>query len=213
MCEELEAARIDFVELSGGTYEDMRFRHDGISSQGRGTRREAFFAKVSSSKNSPNVKVNPISSIQFAEKIVPSLKKTTPYITGGFCSAVGMADAVRSRACAGIGIARPAASDPYLPAEIIVGKVGGATENKLPDENFGIQILAAGVQMEAIAQGNPPFDWSDPEELARFEKAAQIYSERINEAKEKGIILAGYFVLDPLRANIDHPGRLHCHVL
>ena len=93
------------------------------------------------------------------------------------------------------GIARPACSDPYLPASIISGKVSGVTEDKLPPGDFGLQVMAAGVQMEAIARGEPVFDLSDPKALSRFGEAAKVFQKRTAEDAGKGVISAGYFVL------------------
>jgi len=176
LCKELEAMEMDFVELSGGTYEEIRFKHNDSDLRESTKKRESFFS-------------------EFAEMITPSLTKTVPYVTGGFCSAAGMAEAIRSGTCAGVGIARPACSDPYLPADIISGKVGGATENKLPPGDFGIQLVAAGVQIQSIGRGEPIFDLSDPKALSRFGDAAQAFQKRMVEDMGKGVVSAGYFTL------------------
>ena len=97
-----------------------------------------------------------------------------------------MADAIRSGACAGVGLGRPAGSDPLLPAEIVQGKVSGATENKLPPHDFGQQLLATGIQMEAIARGKPVFDLSDPKALSRFAETAQAYHKKQAESVVNG---------------------------
>jgi hypothetical protein len=127
--------------------------------------------------------------------ITPSLTKTVPYVTGGFRSAAAMADAIRSGTCAGIGLARPAGSDPHLPTDLAAGKVGGATLSKLPVGDFGIQALAAGAQMEAIASGEPVFDLSDPKTLYRFGEAAKAFKEEMIGNMSKGVINPGFFVL------------------
>ncbi|KAG8688904.1 hypothetical protein FRC09_012679 [Ceratobasidium sp. 395] len=176
LCKELEALRVDFVELSGGTYEKLAFNHDVTKSRDSTKKREAFFA-------------------EFAEKITPSLTKTIPFVTGGFLTAAGMAEAVRTGSCVGVGIARPACSDPYLPAEIISGMVPGATEVKLPHDDFGLHILAAGALMEALGRGEPVFDLSDPKVLTRFNEAVRVFYKETTENTSKGIIKAGYFVL------------------
>ena len=46
LCKELEAMKLDFVELSGGTYEDLRFRRDDSDTRESTKKREAFFSKV-----------------------------------------------------------------------------------------------------------------------------------------------------------------------
>lgn len=65
LCVQLQEAKVDFVELSGGTYEELEFSHKREST----IKREAFF-------------------FEFAKLITPALdeKKTLVYLTGGFRS-------------------------------------------------------------------------------------------------------------------------------
>ncbi|CAE6501084.1 unnamed protein product [Rhizoctonia solani] len=176
LCKLLEAMGIDFVELSGGTYEESGFRHADSAPRESTLQRESFFAV-------------------FAQQITPRLKKTVVYVTGGFRSATAMAEAVRSGACAGVGFGRPAGSDPILPSEIIQGAVTGATEMQISPHDFGLGSLATGVQMEAIARGKPVIDLSDPNELVRFKDAAQAHNQKQQENLEKGIIDPRFFYL------------------
>ncbi|KLU93055.1 hypothetical protein MAPG_11994, partial [Magnaporthiopsis poae ATCC 64411] len=60
LCAALDKHGFDFVELSGGTYEEMGFKHHRESSK----KREAFF-------------------LDFADAIAPELTKTKCYVTGG----------------------------------------------------------------------------------------------------------------------------------
>ncbi|KAH7323339.1 NADH oxidase [Rhizoctonia solani] len=177
LCKELEAMRIDFVELSGGTYEELGWKHNESAPRESTKRREAFFAT-------------------FAKEITPGLTKTIPYLTGGFRSASGMAEAIRSGICKGIGIARPAGSDPLLPVEIIQGRVGGATDVKLPPEDIVTTILATGVQMESMARGRPVVDLSNPKEVLRFKDAARAHHEKKVARLLQGVVDPGYFVLE-----------------
>lgn len=62
-CRRLESKEVDFVELSGGTYEDISLEHKSESS----AKREAYF-------------------LQFAKLVSPVLTRTLPYLTGGFRS-------------------------------------------------------------------------------------------------------------------------------
>src|ERR1700742_4426601 len=100
LCLKLEEARVDFVDLSGGTFEARAFEHKKQSTIAR----EAYF-------------------IEFAELIRPLLKKTKVYVTCGFRTSAGMVAAVQEGACDGIGIGRPLAAEPYLVKEILGGKV------------------------------------------------------------------------------------------
>ncbi|KAK9259454.1 hypothetical protein V1519DRAFT_469351 [Lipomyces tetrasporus] len=73
LCRMLEEATFDFVELSGGTYQAMAFKHERESTR----KREAFF-------------------LEFADMIVPALQKTKTYITGGFKTLSGMLDVLKT---------------------------------------------------------------------------------------------------------------------
>ncbi|QRW17443.1 NADH:flavin oxidoreductase/NADH oxidase [Rhizoctonia solani] len=159
LCLELEALNLDFVELSGGNYEKW------IAST-KTTRQE-------------------IVQSAFSEAIVPHLTKIIPYVTGGFRSAAGMADAVRAGSCAGIGLGRPATSDPYLPKEIISGEVSGATLSRLPPGDFWAQGEASGSQEESIARGFPVFDLSDPEVAANYLKRTTEFHQQMELDFEK----------------------------
>ena len=106
ICLKLEQARVDFVDLSGGTFEGRAFEHKKESTKAR----ESYF-------------------IEFAEMIRPLLKKTKVYVTGGFRTASGMSQAVKDGACDGVGIGRPLGAEPYLCKEILEGRVTGALEN------------------------------------------------------------------------------------
>ncbi|KXT17524.1 hypothetical protein AC579_3227 [Pseudocercospora musae] len=103
LCVKLEEARLDFIDLSGGTSEGRAFEHKKESTNN-------YF-------------------IEFAELIRPLLQKTKPYMTGGFRTASGMVRAIEDGATDGIGIGRPLGAEPFLCKEILEGKVTGAIEN------------------------------------------------------------------------------------
>ena len=121
LCAELERARFDYVELSGGTYQSLAFEHRRESTR----RREAYF-------------------LEFADMIVPRLRNTTKaYVTGGFRTASAMVEALRT--VHGVGLARPAASEFDLPKKILHDGVSGAIRSP-DDDDFGTTLLAAGTQ-------------------------------------------------------------------
>ncbi|KAB5589057.1 hypothetical protein CTheo_7499 [Ceratobasidium theobromae] len=176
LCQELEVMKLDFVELSGGNYEKwIAFDQEYIPRDST-KRRESFFTEASM-------------ALFIMNQIVP-------YVTGGFRSAAGMADAVRAGSCAGIGLGRPATSDPYLPAEIISGKATGATFNRLPLGDYWIQGEASGSQEESIARGIPIFDLSDPAVVKGFSQTAAAFRDDKLVNVEKGIVKAGFIVVE-----------------
>ena len=101
----LAAAGIDLIEISGGTYEapamtGVRVEKTPIKESTR--QREAYF-------------------LEFAEKARATVK-TPLAVTGGFRSAKGMADAIRSGAVDMVGLARILAIEPDVPNRLLSGK-------------------------------------------------------------------------------------------
>jgi 2,4-dienoyl-CoA reductase-like NADH-dependent reductase (Old Yellow Enzyme family) len=153
LCLRLEEVGIDFLDLSGGTFEGRAFEHKKESTKAR----EAYF-------------------IEFAEAIRPMLKKTVLYVTGGFRTASGMASAIRSGACDGIGLGRPLGAEPYLCKEILEGRVSGAIENFIP---LPKNTQATGSQLHQIGLGDRLIsDWSDEEEVKRWLDKDKMEEER-----------------------------------
>ncbi|TFK53606.1 FMN-linked oxidoreductase [Heliocybe sulcata] len=137
MVERLEAARVDLIELSGGTYETSAFEHKKEST----IRREGFF-------------------VEFADRMRPHLKQSVLCVTGGFRNVGPMADAITRNTCQIIGLGRPLCAEPDLPKKILERQVTGAKENVLP---FQLQIVAAVLQIHAIAENASVYDVSTKE--------------------------------------------------
>ena len=167
----LEEARVDFVDLSGGTFEARAFEHKKESTKSR----EAYF-------------------IEFAEQLRPLLKKTKVYVTGGLRTAGGMVKAVRGGACDGVGLGRPLAAEPYLCKEILEGKVTGAIENYVP---LPMNTQSSGTQLQQCGHGEDAIsDWSVESEVKRWIEANEIEAKR----KEKLLPLvdsSGYPYITP----------------
>jgi hypothetical protein len=98
-----------------------------------------------------------------------------------------MAEAIRDGACAGVGLGRPAGSDPSLPNDIIQQKVAGATKMRFSPDDFTLSMLATGIQMLELAQGQSIIDLSDPQELSRFEEFVPRYLQEQTQKLEKGV--------------------------
>ncbi|MDB5100704.1 MAG: oxidase [Cyanobacteria bacterium RYN_339] len=97
----LEAAGVDLMEISGGTYE----RPVMMGAQRASTReREAYF-------------------LDFAERARTAVR-TPLMLTGGFRTALGMGAALESGAVDVIGLGRPLAIEPDLPARLLNGAEG-----------------------------------------------------------------------------------------
>lgn len=121
MVVELENHGFDYVELSGGTYQELAFEHKRESSK----QREAFF-------------------LDFADSIVPRLTKTKAYVVGGLRTVSAMVEALKT--VHGVSLGRPSAHEFDFPKKVLEGGVKSAIETKLPEQDFGITNLAAGVQ-------------------------------------------------------------------
>jgi 2,4-dienoyl-CoA reductase-like NADH-dependent reductase (Old Yellow Enzyme family) len=123
LCVELEQHAMDFVELSGGTYESLGFSYKRESTK----QREAFF-------------------LEFADMIVPQLKKTKVYVTGGLRTTAKMVDALKT--VHGIGFARPVTHEFDFAKKLLEGKVMSAIDNSysIDEQDFGASNVAAGTQ-------------------------------------------------------------------
>lgn len=156
----LEQNKFDFIELSGGTYEKLAFAHQRESTK----KRESFF-------------------LEFAEQIVPALSKTKTYVTGGFKTVGAMVSALDT--VDGVGLARPVCQEPSLAKDILDGKVKGAIEQKLDQDNFGITNVAAGTQIRQVGKDQRPIDLSDDSNVEAFMKDMGTWSDALAKDSEK----------------------------
>jgi 2,4-dienoyl-CoA reductase-like NADH-dependent reductase (Old Yellow Enzyme family) len=132
----LSRENIDLLEISGGNYENPEMFARGSSSR----QREAYF-------------------LDYAEK-VRTVATMPLLLTGGFRSAAAMRAAVRSGAVDAIGLARPLAIEPDLPARILDGTADRAA-TAVP--RVGIKMLDSllqsawfGQQLRRMASGRDP---------------------------------------------------------
>ncbi|KAF2751001.1 FMN binding oxidoreductase [Sporormia fimetaria CBS 119925] len=101
------AEQVDFLEISGGTYENPRMATgDGQREPEKSKRtaeREAFF-------------------LDYAKAVRARHPKSVLMVTGGFRSRTGMQAALDTNACDIIGIGRPAAVKPHWPKDVILNE-------------------------------------------------------------------------------------------
>ncbi|KAH7016019.1 uncharacterized protein B0I36DRAFT_41453 [Microdochium trichocladiopsis] len=170
LCSELEKHGIDFVELSGGTYQELAFGHRRESTR----RREAFF-------------------LEFADKITPELHKTKAYVTGGLRTGQAMVNALKT--VHGVGLARPATHEFDLPQKILDGRAQSAISLLLSDDDFGMTNMAAGMQMRLVGRDKEPADLSREDHKHAFEdsfgKWWQSMSDNRDNSKFGGVDLLG----------------------
>ena len=164
VCEMLEREGFDFVELSGGTYEEFAWKHQRESSRAR----EAFF-------------------VEFADVIAPRLSKTKVYLTGGFRTVGGMVNALRS--VDGVGLARSVTQEPFACRDVLQGKTYGFIQQRLDQDNYGLTLMLSGVQMRQIGRDEEPVNGSDQDEVDAFMRALTASMEQA----QKGHAVPGYF--------------------
>lgn len=135
MVEGLEKIGLDYVQLSGGTYENLGLEWERDSTKIR----EGFFLK-------------------FARAISEALgkdRKIKLYIAGGMRSVEAMVDALN--AVDGVAMARPAAMEPRLCSDLLEGHVPGAIRPLAGIEgDFLFNMIAAGAQIWQIGRGKEP---------------------------------------------------------
>lgn len=139
----IDAAGIDLIEVSGGTYEAPAMA--GAKAENRkasSIAREAYF-------------------LDFAEKIRKQVKCHL-MVTGGFRTVQGMNAALDSGACDFIGIARPLAVETDLTERLIAGQDVRYAVNKIKtgialiDKMAIMEIIWYAAQFKEIARGKRP---------------------------------------------------------
>ncbi|CEJ94159.1 hypothetical protein VHEMI09708 [[Torrubiella] hemipterigena] len=132
-------AGVDFLEISGGNYEDPKNMISTTNTtqakvSASSAAREAFF-------------------LEFATKIRKTFPDTHLMVTGGFRSRLGLEAAVKSGACDLAGIARPAVVDPKLPKTVVFNASIADEDARLATKSFSASWLAWGLGIKALAGG------------------------------------------------------------
>ncbi|RYO93877.1 hypothetical protein DL762_000832 [Monosporascus cannonballus] len=159
LCAELEAHGFDFVELSGGTYQSLAFTHRRESTR----KREAYF-------------------IEFAEMVVPRLKKTKTYVTGGLRTVGAMVEALKT--VDGVGLGRPICHEFDLPRKNLEDKVQGAVAILLDEDSFTATNVAAGTQMRLVGQDKQPLDLTGEDHLQAFQNSMGLWAQKMAADKD-----------------------------
>jgi 2,4-dienoyl-CoA reductase-like NADH-dependent reductase (Old Yellow Enzyme family) len=156
-------AHFDFVELSGGTYQALAFKHPDQPQRESTKKREAFF-------------------LDFAAAIAPALHKTKTYVTGGLRSLPAMVEALA--VVDGVGLGRPFCQEPLLGRQLLEGTAHEARNQLLDQQDFGLTNVAAGSQMRQLAKGQDPIDLSRQENVELFMSEMQAWAAGMKEDRE-----------------------------
>lgn len=143
VCLALEKHQFDFVELSGGSSENLLTgnQHQGEKVRESTKKREAYFQ-------------------EFAEQIVPGLTKTKVYLTGGLRTVGGMIRALET--VDGIGLARPLVQEFDFCKRILDGEVTGSPIPKMELGEFWLALMAGNRAIREVGQGKEPLQlWRD----------------------------------------------------
>lgn len=117
---------IDFIEISGGSYENPRMAVEPTATAGP--------TATALSKISEKTAARESFFLEFAKTVREAFPELVLMVTGGFRTRIGMEAALTSRGCDLIGIARPAAVLPRLPKEIILNT------KEVPDEEAQVSL-------------------------------------------------------------------------
>jgi 2,4-dienoyl-CoA reductase-like NADH-dependent reductase (Old Yellow Enzyme family) len=143
VCLALENHHFDFVELSGGSSENLMTgnQHAGETVRESTQKREAYFQA-------------------FAEQIVPGLTKTKVYLTGGLRTVGGMISALET--VDGIGLARPLCQEFTLCKDMLEGRISGSIIPKMELGEFWLALMAGNRTIREVGQGKEPLQlWKD----------------------------------------------------
>ncbi|KAI6176160.1 Oxidored-FMN domain-containing protein [Aphelenchoides bicaudatus] len=158
IAKKLDSLGFDFIEISGGSYENWTLFHKKESTK----QREAFF-------------------IEFSAAIKPQIKNAVLYLTGGFRTTHGMVQAIEHNDCDGIGLAKPSTSELDIAKKILEEGVKAVAFNHY-ETDFGMagyqsqaQMWQAGKTTWNESGGDVNIgvsDFSDDNEASNFKNGA-----------------------------------------
>ncbi|ROV92309.1 hypothetical protein VSDG_07284 [Cytospora chrysosperma] len=126
----ITGAGVDFLEVSGGTYEDP-----------------TMFVGAKESAKSDRTKAREAFFIEFAKAIRSRFPNVPLIVTGGFRTRLGMESALTAGGCDMVGVGRPAVLNPHLPKNIVFNK-------EVKDEDAKLYVKK--VEIPWLARQAPP---------------------------------------------------------
>jgi 2,4-dienoyl-CoA reductase-like NADH-dependent reductase (Old Yellow Enzyme family) len=142
----LEIAGVDFIEVSGGAYEQItRSSRDQPYTV---ENREGYF-------------------VEYGELLRSHLHLSKVVATGGFQTSHGMADVISRGASDIIGLAKPLTAEPFLVRDILRGEKKKVKGDKFPESPM-LRFVASAAQMAEIGNGQDISDFDNAFHVARF---------------------------------------------
>ena len=140
LLEELDREALDFVEISGGTYETAKMFEETVPTRESSKKREAFF-------------------MDYVERARARIRCPL-MLTGGFRTRAGMQDALAGGAVDLVGLARPMAVEPDLPKALLSGDRAEAMPVKLATGIANLDSVIQGswyqTQIDRMGRGKEP---------------------------------------------------------
>lgn len=157
--EDIRAAGIDFLEISGGSYEDPLVGVESWSRRDeenleRETDRRLMEIQMMTGHADRTVSERTLAReaffLEFAYAIRDRFRGVPLMVTGGFRTRKGMEAAIRDGGCDMIGIGRPAVLNPWLPKNTIFNKEIGDDDAKLYTKTVAPAWLSRVLGMKTI---------------------------------------------------------------
>jgi 2,4-dienoyl-CoA reductase-like NADH-dependent reductase (Old Yellow Enzyme family) len=140
LLEVLDGEGLDLVEISGGTYESAKMFEETVPRRESSERREAFF-------------------LDYVEKARARIRCPL-MLTGGFRTRAGMEEALSGGAIEIVGLARPMAVDPDLPADLLANRRHATLPVKLATGLANLDSVIQGswyqAQIDRMGRGREP---------------------------------------------------------
>lgn len=140
LLEVLDREPLDFVEISGGTYESAKMFEEATPKRESTREREAFF-------------------LEYVERARAKIRLPL-MLTGGFRTRTGMLDALAGGAVDLVGLARPMAVEPELPRQLISGEALRARPVRLATGVANLDSVIQGswyqAQIDRMGRGLDP---------------------------------------------------------
>ncbi|KAF9542926.1 hypothetical protein EC957_001442 [Mortierella hygrophila] len=158
----LEGLGVDFIEVSGGSYESFAtglLDGNGVPDGSPNATTTAGDKKAKKATSSSTQKREAHFAV-FAERISRALKSTKIILTGGFVTASAMADSLKSTNSGThidmVGLGRALCQEPNLPNLILSGAVTGAVRIPKTPGGFFDDVFICGGNIRRMANGKAP---------------------------------------------------------